>query len=87
MNLKKVIIDSAHILILKDKGAYNYDTSTPFLKMVSYHSWFPPNVKCELSFQYSLSVLEEVKMKFANSNTFWKISYLSLFMLVEDMGK
>ncbi|OXB55161.1 hypothetical protein ASZ78_003557 [Callipepla squamata] len=33
MNLKKVIIDSAHILILKDKGAYNYDTSTPFLKM------------------------------------------------------
>lgn len=36
MNVKKVIIDSAHILILKDKGAYNYDTSTPFLKMVSY---------------------------------------------------
>lgn len=33
MNVKKVIIDSAHILILKDKGAYNYDTSTPFLKM------------------------------------------------------
>ncbi|NXN06479.1 MA2A1 mannosidase, partial [Indicator maculatus] len=33
MNLKKVIIDSAHILILKDKGAYSYDTSTPFLKM------------------------------------------------------
>ncbi|NXY41705.1 MA2A1 mannosidase, partial [Ceuthmochares aereus] len=33
MNLKKVIIDSAHILILKDKGAYNYDTRTPFLKM------------------------------------------------------
>uniref|UniRef100_A0A8C3BT26 Alpha-mannosidase n=1 Tax=Cairina moschata TaxID=8855 RepID=A0A8C3BT26_CAIMO len=33
MNLKKVIVDSAHILILKDKGAYNYDTSTPFLKM------------------------------------------------------
>uniref|UniRef100_A0A8C8BGZ1 mannosyl-oligosaccharide 1,3-1,6-alpha-mannosidase n=1 Tax=Otus sunia TaxID=257818 RepID=A0A8C8BGZ1_9STRI len=26
MNLKKVLIDSAHILILKDKGAYNYDT-------------------------------------------------------------
>uniref|UniRef100_A0A663MVE3 mannosyl-oligosaccharide 1,3-1,6-alpha-mannosidase n=1 Tax=Athene cunicularia TaxID=194338 RepID=A0A663MVE3_ATHCN len=25
MNLKRVIIDSAHILILKDKGAYNYD--------------------------------------------------------------
>uniref|UniRef100_A0A672TQ64 mannosyl-oligosaccharide 1,3-1,6-alpha-mannosidase n=1 Tax=Strigops habroptila TaxID=2489341 RepID=A0A672TQ64_STRHB len=34
MNLKKVITDSAHILILKDKSAYNYDTSTPFLKMV-----------------------------------------------------
>ncbi|XP_053910755.1 alpha-mannosidase 2 [Cuculus canorus] len=33
MNLKKVIIDSAHILILKDKSAYNYDTRTPFLKM------------------------------------------------------
>ncbi|KAF1469645.1 Alpha-mannosidase 2, partial [Megadyptes antipodes antipodes] len=33
MNLKKVILDSAHILILKDKGAYNYDISTPFLKM------------------------------------------------------
>ncbi|KAM8984203.1 alpha-mannosidase 2 isoform 7-T7 [Ara ararauna] len=33
MNLKKVITDSAHILILKDKTAYNYDTSTPFLKM------------------------------------------------------
>ncbi|KAK0679652.1 MA2A1 mannosidase, partial [Pygoscelis papua] len=33
MNLKKVIIDSAHILILKDKGAYNYDISTPFLRM------------------------------------------------------
>ncbi|KAM6036285.1 alpha-mannosidase 2 isoform 2-T2 [Theristicus caerulescens] len=33
MNLKKVIIDSAHILILKDKGAYSYDVSTPFLKM------------------------------------------------------
>ncbi|NWY18875.1 MA2A1 mannosidase, partial [Aphelocoma coerulescens] len=33
MNLKKVIIDCAHILILKDKSAYNYDTATPFLKM------------------------------------------------------
>lgn len=33
MNLKKVIIDSAHILILKDKDTYNYDASTPFLKM------------------------------------------------------
>ncbi|XP_065517504.1 alpha-mannosidase 2 isoform X7 [Lathamus discolor] len=33
MNLKKVITDSAHILILKDKSAYNYDTSTLFLKM------------------------------------------------------
>uniref|UniRef100_A0A8C0FTV7 Mannosidase alpha class 2A member 1 n=1 Tax=Bubo bubo TaxID=30461 RepID=A0A8C0FTV7_BUBBB len=40
MNLKKVLIDSAHILILKDKGAYNYDMSTPFLKMVSYLSWY-----------------------------------------------
>uniref|UniRef100_A0A8C3V1K6 Mannosidase alpha class 2A member 1 n=1 Tax=Catharus ustulatus TaxID=91951 RepID=A0A8C3V1K6_CATUS len=33
MNVKKVIIDSAHILILNDKSAYNYDTTTPFLKM------------------------------------------------------
>ncbi|XP_068781160.1 alpha-mannosidase 2 isoform X1 [Struthio camelus] len=33
MNLKKVITDSAHILILKHKDAYNYDASTPFLKM------------------------------------------------------
>ncbi|NWH40217.1 MA2A1 mannosidase, partial [Chloropsis hardwickii] len=33
MNLKKVIIDSAHILILKDKSAYNYDTATPLLNM------------------------------------------------------
>ncbi|XP_019388008.1 PREDICTED: alpha-mannosidase 2 [Crocodylus porosus] len=33
MNLKKVIVDSAHILILKDKDTYNYNPSTPFLKM------------------------------------------------------
>uniref|UniRef100_A0A8C5UIA9 Alpha-mannosidase n=1 Tax=Malurus cyaneus samueli TaxID=2593467 RepID=A0A8C5UIA9_9PASS len=34
MNVKKVIVDSVHVLILKDKSAYNYDTATPFLKMV-----------------------------------------------------
>ncbi|XP_038258205.1 alpha-mannosidase 2 isoform X2 [Dermochelys coriacea] len=33
MNLKRVIIDSAHILILKDKDTYSYNPSTPFLKM------------------------------------------------------
>lgn len=40
MNVKKVIIDSAHILILKDKSAYIYDTTTPFLKMVSSLAYF-----------------------------------------------
>uniref|UniRef100_A0A8C3HM58 Alpha-mannosidase n=1 Tax=Chrysemys picta bellii TaxID=8478 RepID=A0A8C3HM58_CHRPI len=34
MNLKRVIIDSAHILILKDKDTYSYNPSAPFLKMV-----------------------------------------------------
>uniref|UniRef100_A0A8C3HMP3 Alpha-mannosidase n=1 Tax=Chrysemys picta bellii TaxID=8478 RepID=A0A8C3HMP3_CHRPI len=33
MNLKRVIIDSAHILILKDKDTYSYNPSAPFLKM------------------------------------------------------
>ncbi|KAJ7423563.1 alpha-mannosidase 2 isoform X3 [Pitangus sulphuratus] len=42
MNLKKVIIDSAHILILKDKSAYSYDASTPFLKMISFVAHLPP---------------------------------------------
>ncbi|KAF4803499.1 mannosidase alpha class 2A member 1 [Turdus rufiventris] len=42
MNVKKVIIDSAHILILKDKSAYNYDTTTPFLKMISFVAHLPP---------------------------------------------
>ncbi|XP_032618489.1 alpha-mannosidase 2 isoform X2 [Chelonoidis abingdonii] len=33
MNLKRVITDSAHILILKDKDTYSYNPSAPFLKM------------------------------------------------------
>uniref|UniRef100_A0A8C9NUW4 mannosyl-oligosaccharide 1,3-1,6-alpha-mannosidase n=1 Tax=Serinus canaria TaxID=9135 RepID=A0A8C9NUW4_SERCA len=44
MNLKKVIIDSVHILILKDKSAYNYDTATPLLKMVKRFSVVSVNV-------------------------------------------
>uniref|UniRef100_A0A8C6YQP7 Alpha-mannosidase n=1 Tax=Nothoprocta perdicaria TaxID=30464 RepID=A0A8C6YQP7_NOTPE len=36
INVKKVIIDSTHILILKDKDAYNYDASNQFLKMQIY---------------------------------------------------
>ncbi|XP_048359318.1 alpha-mannosidase 2 [Sphaerodactylus townsendi] len=33
MNLKKIIIDSAHILILKDQDMYSYNPSTPFFTM------------------------------------------------------
>ncbi|XP_043920205.1 alpha-mannosidase 2 [Protopterus annectens] len=33
INLKKVIIDSAHFLILKDKDAYKADPAVPFLQM------------------------------------------------------
>uniref|UniRef100_A0A8D0E1N9 Alpha-mannosidase n=1 Tax=Salvator merianae TaxID=96440 RepID=A0A8D0E1N9_SALMN len=33
MNLKKIITDSAHILILKDQEMYQYNPSTPFLTM------------------------------------------------------
>ncbi|XP_028909789.1 alpha-mannosidase 2 isoform X1 [Ornithorhynchus anatinus] len=33
MNLKRVIRESAHILILKDKDTYSYNPSTEFLKM------------------------------------------------------
>ncbi|XP_050801576.1 alpha-mannosidase 2 isoform X1 [Gopherus flavomarginatus] len=33
MNLKRVITDSTHILILKDKDTYSYNPSAPFLKM------------------------------------------------------
>nr|XP_020635653.1 alpha-mannosidase 2 [Pogona vitticeps] len=33
MNLKKIITDSAHILILKDQEMYSYNPSTPFLTM------------------------------------------------------
>uniref|UniRef100_A0A5F8G2K0 Alpha-mannosidase n=1 Tax=Monodelphis domestica TaxID=13616 RepID=A0A5F8G2K0_MONDO len=35
MNLKIIIRDSAHILILKDKDAYSYNPSIPFLRMES----------------------------------------------------
>lgn len=35
MNLKKIIIDSAHVLILKDQEMYSYNPSTPFFIMVS----------------------------------------------------
>ncbi|XP_062985608.1 alpha-mannosidase 2 [Elgaria multicarinata webbii] len=33
MNLKKIITDSAHILILKDQEMYSYNPSVPFLTM------------------------------------------------------
>ncbi|XP_075692867.1 alpha-mannosidase 2 [Rhinoderma darwinii] len=33
MNLKKVIVDAAHLLILKDKGTYIYKPSAPFFSM------------------------------------------------------
>lgn len=33
INLKKVIVDSAHFLILKDKDTYTVDPSIPFLQM------------------------------------------------------
>uniref|UniRef100_A0A8C5LRI1 Alpha-mannosidase n=1 Tax=Leptobrachium leishanense TaxID=445787 RepID=A0A8C5LRI1_9ANUR len=33
LNLKRVIIDTAHILILKDKERYNYNPSAPFFSM------------------------------------------------------
>ncbi|KAH0628122.1 hypothetical protein JD844_008886 [Phrynosoma platyrhinos] len=33
INLKKIITDSAHILILKDQEMYSYNPSTPFLTM------------------------------------------------------
>eukprot|EP00062_Callorhinchus_milii_P008623 gi/632951509/ref/XP_007891331.1/ PREDICTED: alpha-mannosidase 2 [Callorhinchus milii] len=33
MNLKRVIIDAAHFLILKDKENYKHTSSTPFLQM------------------------------------------------------
>ncbi|XP_072453349.1 alpha-mannosidase 2 isoform X2 [Notamacropus eugenii] len=35
MNLKTIIRDSAHILILKDKDAYSFNPSIPFLQMES----------------------------------------------------
>uniref|UniRef100_A0A8D2NFB1 mannosyl-oligosaccharide 1,3-1,6-alpha-mannosidase n=1 Tax=Zonotrichia albicollis TaxID=44394 RepID=A0A8D2NFB1_ZONAL len=44
MNLKKVIIDSVHILILRDKSDYNYDSATPLLKMVKRFSVVSVNV-------------------------------------------
>ncbi|KAM4012875.1 alpha-mannosidase 2-like, partial [Anomaloglossus baeobatrachus] len=33
MNLKKVIVDATHLLILKDKGTYIYNPSAPFFSM------------------------------------------------------
>ncbi|XP_063309707.1 alpha-mannosidase 2 [Pelobates fuscus] len=33
MNLKRVIIDTAHVVILKDKESYNYNPSAPFFSM------------------------------------------------------
>lgn len=33
MNLKKVIVDATHLLILKDKGTYVYNPSAPFFSM------------------------------------------------------
>ncbi|XP_075037639.1 alpha-mannosidase 2 [Mixophyes fleayi] len=33
MNLKRVIVDAAHLLILKDKDTYSYNPSTPFFSM------------------------------------------------------
>ncbi|KAM4809146.1 alpha-mannosidase 2 [Rhinophrynus dorsalis] len=33
LNLKKVIIDAAHVLVLKDKETYRYNPSTPFFSM------------------------------------------------------
>ncbi|XP_044301669.1 alpha-mannosidase 2 [Varanus komodoensis] len=33
MNLKKIITDSSHILVLKDQETYNYNPSAPFLTM------------------------------------------------------
>ncbi|OCU02259.1 alpha-mannosidase 2 [Xenopus laevis] len=33
MNLKKVIIDAAHVLVLKDKDTYTYNPSSPFFSM------------------------------------------------------
>uniref|UniRef100_A0A673XH27 mannosyl-oligosaccharide 1,3-1,6-alpha-mannosidase n=1 Tax=Salmo trutta TaxID=8032 RepID=A0A673XH27_SALTR len=35
LNLKQVIVNSAHWLVLKDKSAYSYNPSKAFLKMVS----------------------------------------------------
>lgn len=34
LNLKRVIVDSAHLLILKNKDMYSYNPSTPFFSMV-----------------------------------------------------
>lgn len=86
MNLKKVIIDSVHILILKDKSAYNYDTATPLLKMVSSLPRFFPKMKCELCLLNSVWVtLGNVRTKFA-PNAFSEMCYLSLFSLTEDIG-
>ncbi|MEE6518967.1 hypothetical protein FKM82_030332 [Ascaphus truei] len=33
MSLKRVIIDAAHILVLKDKERYTYNPSSPFFSM------------------------------------------------------
>ncbi|KAG8598208.1 hypothetical protein GDO81_002527 [Engystomops pustulosus] len=33
MNLKKVIVDAVHVLVLKDKGTYIYNPSAPFFSM------------------------------------------------------
>lgn len=38
LNLKRVIVSSAHWLVLKDKQTYNHDPSNPFLQMVSVHT-------------------------------------------------
>lgn len=35
MNLKRVIINAAHYLVLGDKEAYHYDLAVPFLGPVS----------------------------------------------------
>ncbi|XP_068103489.1 alpha-mannosidase 2 isoform X2 [Hyperolius riggenbachi] len=33
MNLKRVIVDAAHVLMLRDKGMYSYNPSAPFFNM------------------------------------------------------
>uniref|UniRef100_A0A8C0IPL0 Alpha-mannosidase n=1 Tax=Chelonoidis abingdonii TaxID=106734 RepID=A0A8C0IPL0_CHEAB len=57
MNLKRVITDSAHILILKDKDTYSYNPSAPFLKMdddQSSQDSLPRKTVIKLSIQYLL---------------------------------